>query len=371
MKRVAVLRGYPKDAAYQRVLRALVADYKVSCLVWDRQGGFSAGVEHPHLNYQIFNLRAGFHDLTTLLKIISFNLWLLWRLLRHHTDCIHAIDLDTGAVGLLAARLTGARFVYHCLDPYYAALPAHWPKFLASTAQWIENRVISSADLFVITDRLRLPQHQGATPKKLVEFANVPHLDVRALPATAHKDFVVGYIGSLGEGRDLLNLVDAVAELSAEDVKLVVGGFGPLADVIRERAAKGHNITFLSWVPYERLLELEADIDLFVLVLDSKVESVRWGAANPNKLFEAMAFAKPIIVGAGTLTEERVKIFGNGIAVPYGDKAALQEAIRFFRDHPDQARAMGKSGRLAFERDWTPQMMQERLSAAYEEILHQ
>lgn len=368
MKRIAVLRGNPKDAAYQRVLQALVVNHEVSCLVWDRQGDFTPGVEHQHLDYQIFGLRAGFHDLTTLLKIIFFNLWLLWRLLRNRADCIHAIDLDTGAVGLLAARLTGARFVYHCLDPYYAALPAHWPKFLAATARWIENRVISSADLFVITDRLRLPQHQGATPKKLVEFANVPHLEIHTLPKTEHQSFVIGYIGSLGEGRDLLNLVDAVAELATEDVKLVIGGFGPLAGVIHDRAAKRPNMTFLPWVPYAQLLVMEADFDLFVLVLDSNVESVRWGAANPNKLFEAMAFAKPIVVGAGTLTEERVRLFGNGIAVPYGDKTALQEAIRFFRDHPDQAKTMGEAGRLAFERDWTPQIMTERLIAAYREV---
>jgi hypothetical protein len=77
-------------------------------------------------------------------------------------DFIHAIDLDTGFVGLITAKLLGKPFVYQCLDPYYTVLPRKWPKFLAGIAKSLENFVITHADLFIITDLLRLPQHEGA-----------------------------------------------------------------------------------------------------------------------------------------------------------------------------------------------------------------
>ena len=363
MKRIALLRSNPKDAALGKIVSFLTKKYTVECFVWDRQHDYVPIVANENVHYIRCTLRAGFYSVSTFLKLFLFELWLLLELLFVRVDCMHAIDLDTGFVGLCAAKLRGKTFVYQCLDPYYTVLPQGWPKFLANIAKWLENFVITRADLFVITDLLRMPQHEGAKPKKIVEVANVPLVDLSRLSGGSGRSFLIGYIGSLAEGRSLTTVVEAVGELQEQGVKMIIGGFGPLADTIDEAARHFANVTYTAWVPFERLYDLESSFDLFVYVTDKENAAHRW--VSPNKLFESMAFGRPIIVGKGTLAAERVETVGNGITVTYGSKEELKKAILVFKEDPELAREMGSRGRVEFERKWLPEKMEKRFIEAY------
>jgi glycosyltransferase involved in cell wall biosynthesis len=360
---IAVLRSNPKDAALSRLVKSLSRQTQVDCYLWDRQGDFKPAVTHDRIRYIRCGIRASFYNLGTLLKLVGFQGWLFFKLMIARCDVIHAIDLDTGLPGRLAAWLKRKKFVYQCLDPYYAILPARWPRFLARWARLLENRLISGADLFIITDRLRMPQHEGAKPRQVVEVANVPDLP-QISPASSTPDtFTVGYLGSLIEGRNLLTVIEACGELEKQGVRLVIGGFGPLELQVESHSNLWPNVTFRSWLPYEKMLEVESNFDLFFHITDPANESQRW--VSPNKLFEAMAFEKPIIVGRQTLAAQRVEAFGNGVAVTYGSKRELQEAILRFKEDPGLAREMGERGWAEFQRNWRPELMEERLLEAY------
>lgn len=367
MKKIAVLRAYPKDAAFTRVVTVLAQKYEVDCYIWDRQRDFKPAVDIANVKYNRCGIRSGYYSLSTFLKMFLFEAWLSLKLLTARMDCIHAIDLDTGFIGLLIAKLRSKAFVYQCLDPYYAALPAGWPGFLGRLAQRMENIVISHADFFVITDLLRMPQHEGAKPKRVVEFANVPPLNVIQLQKTDHGEFVAGYIGSLIEGRNLAHIVEAIGELKGQGIKLIIGGFGPLEDKIKEISRKYENVFFTSWISYEKVLEMERTFDVFVYITDKMHLGQRW--VSPNKLFESMAFGTPIIVGEGTLAAERVGVVGNGIIIRYGSKEELQKAVLDLKNNEHLARVMGERGRMEFERNWGPETMKSRLLEGYKEII--
>ena len=222
MKRVALLRSNPKDFAYGRILITLSKQYAIDCFLWDRQGDHAPFIRNGNIQYHKCKLKGGFYDFYTLAKVLLFDLWLFWKLIFTKVQYIHAIDLDTGVVGLLAAKIKRKPFIYHCLDPYYAILPSGWPPFLGKCAKWLENIVITKADLFVITDKLRIEQHEGANPKRILEFANVPPFPETELQQDSREDgggFVVGYIGSLIEGRNLVEIVETVGEL--QDLSLI------------------------------------------------------------------------------------------------------------------------------------------------------
>ena len=369
MKRVALLRSNPKDFAYGRILITLSKQYAIDCFLWDRQGDHAPFIQNENINYHKCKLKGGFYDFYTLAKVLLFDLWLFWKLIFARVHYIHAIDLDTGVVGLLAAKIKRKTFIYQCLDPYYANLPPNWPSFLGKCAKWLENMVITKADLFVITDKLRIEQHAGASPKRMLEFANVPPFPETELQQDSRENgggFVVGYIGSLIEGRNLVEIVETVGELQDNGIGMVIGGFGPLEEEIARRAKKRKNVSFVGWIPYTDVLKTENSFDVFLYTTDPGIESQKW--VSPAKLFESMALGKPIVVSKDTLAAQRVALIGNGIAVEYGSKTALRDAILELNNDPGMKLQLGRRGKEEFERAWTHEIMEKRLLDAYGEL---
>ncbi len=367
MKTVAVLRAFPKDATWGKVLETLSREFKVECYIWDRQRDYKPIIENDNISYLRCRVRAGFYNLSTFFNMLLFEIWLFYKLLFARLDFIHAIDLGTGFVGLCIAKLRRKCFVYHCIDPYYVILPSHWPKFLGNIARRIENFVISQADTFIITDLLRMPQHKGATPKTVIEIANGPMLDQLTpdnIPGSGQ--FVVGYIGALIEGRNLLTVVDAIGELDNDGVTMVIGGFGPIEHSVEERSMKYRNIRFIGEVPNREVMRIEGTFALFVYICDPENEGHKW--VSPNKLFESMALKKPIIVAKGTLVAKRVDSIGNGLSVQYGSKDELKKAILRLKNNPQLIREMGEKGKNEFEENWRPEIMEERLKECYTKL---
>jgi glycosyltransferase involved in cell wall biosynthesis len=211
-----------------------------------------------------------------------------------------------------------------------------------------------------------MPQHEGSIPKKVVMIPNVPHLDLSRFSGDREEDFVVGYIGSLVEGRNLTTIIETAGGLKDQGVKLVIGGFGPLEEQIQSCALRQGNVTYTPWVPYEKVLEMESGFDAIIHMTDPDTPSQKW--ASPNKLFESMALGKPMIVCEGTLTAQRVAETGNGLIVRYGSRDELQKAILCFRNNPALAREMGEKGKREFERNWRIDAIAKRLLDAYREL---
>lgn len=369
MKRVALLRSNPKDFAYGRILITLSKQYVIDCFLWDRQGDHVPFIQNQNIQYHKCKLKGGFYDIFTLVKVLLFDLWLFWKLIFTKVQYIHAIDLDTGVVGLLVAKIKRKQFIYHCLDPYYANLPTNWPAFLGKCAKWLENTVITKADLFIITDKLRIVQHVGANPRRLLEFANVPTDADTGLPTDGRKEgeeFVVGYIGSLIAERNLVEIVETVGELQDSGIRMIIGGFGPLEGEIAKRTQERRNISFVGWIPHADVLKTENSFDVFLYTTDPGSASQKW--VSPAKLFESMALGKPIVVSKDTLAAQRVSLVGNGIAVEYGSRSALRDAILKLKNDPGMARQLGRRGKEEFERAWTHEIMERRLLEAYGEL---
>jgi glycosyltransferase involved in cell wall biosynthesis len=69
--------------------------------------------------------------------------------------------------------------------------------------------------------------------------------------------------------------------------------------------------------------------------------------AIPSKMLEAMAAAKPVILGVEGEAKEILLEAEAGIAVPPDDSAALSKAILSLCQHPELGRALGANGRRA------------------------
>jgi len=177
--------------------------------------------------------------------------------------------------------------------------------------------------------------------------------------------FVVGAAGIFKHAKGLPYLFKAVASLRAAGPLCLdlAGETRPEEVPVREDLLDRCNIRdcvcFAGVVPHERMPDWLCGLDAFAL------PSVSEGC--PNVLMEAMAAGLPCVatrVGAAeTLVEHEV----SGLLVPWGDSAALAEALDRIRRDPELAARLGREAARRME-SFSPAREREAWTAALDAL---
>jgi glycosyltransferase involved in cell wall biosynthesis len=117
-------------------------------------------------------------------------------------------------------------------------------------------------------------------------------------------------------------------------------------DALRVRARGLRNVALLGPQPRSRMAALTASADACAAVL-RRTDAFR--TVHPNKAFEAMASARPLVVAIDGAARSLVEDAGAGLFAPPEDASAIAEAIRALADDRPAAEAMGKRGRALVE----------------------
>jgi len=171
----------------------------------------------------------------------------------------------------------------------------------------------------------------------------------------------IAYIGTLNEHRLLLELVEVIRNLPG--VQLTLGGMGKIRVELHGFAGT-QRIKFLGAVPTQTANELLSQSDVMVCMLNPLDKNCKYG--TPNKLYEAMKFAKPIVVTKGTLSGKIAQKERCGIAIDF-NKAALRNAIMRLQD-PRLRSQLGRNGLMAYKREYNWAVDSRRLLDAYKTI---
>lgn len=157
--------------------------------------------------------------------------------------------------------------------------------------------------------------------------------------------FVAMYIGAHGVSQGLFTLLETAERLSdLEDIHFVFVGDGAdkpkMRQWIEERGLG--NVSLLPLQEKER-------VPLFYAASDVCFVPLRKGdyfkINIPSKIFEIMACARPIVLGAEGQALEIVAAAKAGIAVTPEDPDAYAAAIRRLRADPELAASLGRNGR--------------------------
>jgi glycosyltransferase involved in cell wall biosynthesis len=161
------------------------------------------------------------------------------------------------------------------------------------------------------------------------------------------EEFVLLYAGTLGMAHGLETVLLAAARLrEMGDVAFLMMGEGAERErlLARSRELRLRNVRFLGKQPREK-------VPAYILAADACLVPLRrsevFKTAIPSKMFEAMAAAKPVILGVEGEAKEILLEARGGITVPPDDSEALVDAILKLRHHPELARALGANGRRA------------------------
>lgn len=173
--------------------------------------------------------------------------------------------------------------------------------------------------------------------------------------------FLVTFAGTLGIAQALPSALDAAA--LAPEVEFAFIGEGPIKHLLLEQAREQNlrNVRFQPQVPLEAIRPLLAGSDALLVTLSAHPTFRQF---VPSKLVDFMAVGRPVVLAAAGEAADVVTTAGAGLVVPPEDPAALAEAIRWLRDHPNEAAAMGARGR-----EFAGTRLRSRHAAMLEETL--
>ncbi|MBL8152900.1 MAG: glycosyltransferase [Anaerolineae bacterium] len=315
---------------------------------------------------------------SNLISFIFFNLWLLRVALRLPADYIHCHDVLPLPAAWVLSRWHRVPLIYDARE----SVPDLYPGRKGRLMAWIEQFVLVRADA-VITVGERLAdslKRRGA--KQVVIVGNWKRLEDYAVPSDRleserqrlqlrPEDCVISYFGALDPTREVMPLVDAVAQLP--HVVLLIGGRGMIEAEVKAAAARNPNIRWLGWVPM-------GDVPLYThlstavyycLNFDQSVQTQLSIGNNyystPNKLFEAFAAGKPIIArrGIGEIGAILEQIPA-GILLEEVTTESLKIAIQQLMN--PAARAMLEAAALQGRIHYNWSVAEQRLAALYQSL---
>ena len=123
-------------------------------------------------------------------------------------------------------------------------------------------------------------------------------------------------------------------------------------------------VHFLGRVTDEELYRQIERCDVFVL--PSVMKSEAFGLVQQ----EAMAFGKPVINTRLASGVPEVSLDGlTGLTVEPGDAAALANAMEWMAEHPGERIRMGQAARERVEKEYTMDVMMERMIGIYQKLV--
>jgi glycosyltransferase involved in cell wall biosynthesis len=274
-------------------------------------------------------------------------------------------------------RALGVPFVLEIRDLWPEALVA-WGNLRADhpvirVLAWIERTLYRNATR-IITLWPHSPPYiaaRGGHPDRIVWISNGVWPDA-ILPQPPRNDasgpLTIMYLGAHGLTNALHTVLDTAALLQAEGyadkVRFRLVGDGPAkADLMRRAKTAGLDemVRFEPAVPKRSVNDVIVEADAFILPLHHG-GLYRWGM-SPNKLFDYMAAARPIVIAVDAPSNP-VAEAGAGVSVPAEDATAMAQAIKtLLALSPEERWRMGLRGRRYVEAHHDIARLAERFEA--------
>jgi len=322
MRRICVIRHghYPQDVRVRKEVHALQdAGYAVDVICLRDQGQMARETVE---GVQVYRLGSE-HRRGSLLRYfceyaIGFlRMFLLVTALfcRRRYRCIQVNTLPDALVFVtIIPRLCGAKVLLDMHEPSpelfvtkYGPNRFRWAVKLIALAEQLALRYATAA--LAVNDTIRTRYiERGACGRKIHVVRNVPERDLATAGSrrSHNGSFTLLLHGLIAEryGHEMTIRALAKVRERIENVHLIIAGYGDNEERVRnvtEELNCSDIVTFLGWVPPERIRELIASTDVGLVPL---LPSPFADLCQPNKLFELVSGRRAVIVSRLTAIEE-------------------------------------------------------------------
>jgi glycosyltransferase involved in cell wall biosynthesis len=376
MKGIAFIRN--SDVRYDTRLRKAMSE-SVECgfssifFGWIRDGGSQPDkqqyINEKQISTTYFLSEAKFGvGFRNIFRLFAFNLWLLKKIIekRKSYNAIYVCDLDVAVPALLAKILFKKKIIYDIFDFYAHTHSMH--KQIRKIVESIEYCVCRFADQVIVCTEKRAETLFKKTNVIPIIIYNTPNF-----PATVsdnhnenpiQKKFSIVYVGTLPEKSRLLQEITELIKLNP-DIDFHVAGSGPLREYFEDAAKSYSNIFFHGLITNDVALKLQSRADILFATYDPSLEINRNSA--PNKVYEAMALGKPIIVCKNTDADDIITKNCCGYSIKY-DANEFMSVIRIYEDNFQLRDLHGKNGRKLYDSVYHWDVCSDRLRKIFSSV---
>jgi len=272
--------------------------------------------------------------------------------------------------------------------PFLLEIRDLWPLFaievgvlknpiLISMSRWLERFLYRQADTVVVNspgyiDHVSV---RGASKVALVPNGSDPGLFSGEYDRKEYRKrnglgeaFLVLYAGAHGVSNDLGMVLGAAELLKNEtDIHFVFVGDGKeKKNLIREAEQKQlANVSFLDSIAKNEIAEVFAAVDACVAIL-KRIDVYK--TTYPNKVFDAMAAGKPVLLAIDGVVREVVETAEAGLFIEPGNSQMMAEKVQFLYLHPEICKKMGENGKAAINKSFHRRAQAEKMEALMMEL---
>ncbi len=371
-RKIVYLRStsiFNDSRAVKEIDALLENNYKLLVFGWDRDGfgkiKLSTSQKRDVLKIFYFKIKSNYGDgLKSIAKLLLFQIWQLFMMLKNISlfEIIHCCDFETALPAFIISKIFKKKVVYDSYDYYIHSRPV--PSFIRFIIEKLEVLVINNSSVLLICNESRYEQVKKSNPKNIVVIHNTPDIDYdKYLSKNLNTKFKIVYVGLLQDGR-LLNEIGDLIPIY-KNIELHIGGYGNLDHYFLKLSKDHDNVFFYGQMDYDNVLTLESQSNILFATYDPKILNHKYSA--PNKLYEAMALSKPIIVSKGTGIDAIVDREKIGISIDYNVESFF-EAAQYLANSPTICCNMGNNARKLYKSEYNWRIMKKRLIDAYDSI---
>lgn len=304
--------------------------------------GLVASAQSNSLIINCINLKSrNFKYLPTFIRhafsLVELTVKMSLKSIKIRPKIIHCHDTLVLPLGVILKLITGAKLIYDAhelesdrngLTPILskATLMAEkllWPLIdyliivSPSIQNWYQNRIGKKPSEVVLNSPVLLLDEKGSS--------KYPKDYLRHKYVIDPTEMIFIYVGILGRGRGIENLVDVFSKLKG--VHIVFIGFGEFEELIIKQATLYSNIHFHTAVAHEDVVNVICSADVGLCMIGNVSLSDYY--CLPNKLFEYCFAGIPVIASDFPDIMDVVNKYELGVCCGQ-DKESIQKAIEQF-----------------------------------------
>ena len=243
-------------------------------------------------------------------------------------------------------------------------------KPLAVVIEIVENFFARRIDAVIGATPLIVRRFKRVGISRCIEINNYPYLGEFHQQGEIHhgKCRAVCYVGAISQIRGIAEVVKAME--ACKDTSLYLVGEFESSELHRQMEShQGWMQTeFLGQSSRDKVKEILSQSLAGIVTFHPVPNHIE---AQPNKLFEYMSAAIPVIASDFPLWNDIIEGNRCGICVDPLDPMQIANAIQTVINNPEAANEMGRNGRAAVERQYNWEIEQNKLFSLYDELLQE